>query len=242
MFKERLEVERLVYQVFDILDPDGDNTEFWKREFANMSDEQFRKYMKGDFPFYLQTGAFKEPTMKQIIQAFDVINVPLLEELYMPNKYKDSNNTPIKSKECLVVYLPIKRMKQIITKKNSMSINIDTRDVRTGLLTGYDKNSKQSDREAEAIAIRSLDAVSKELSRSRADSMNDKSIMYNTINNLGQVYLSDLPDEISDSISNNLTSTYFIGAQLYTNLVNQEYYLPHTLKMKQRKTERNIQN
>ena len=203
-----------------------------------MSDAQFKSYISNDFPFYFQTGAFKEPSMKQIVQALDKINVPLLERLYMPYKYKDKNGRPMKTKECLVVYLPIKRMKQLLTKKNGMSISTKTRDMKTGLLTGVDKNGKESDREFESLAICGLDNSIKEFSRSRADSMEDKSVMNNTINNLGQVYLKDLPDDPADSLSKNLLSAYFIGAQLYTNLVNEDYMTPYTMSLKNKKIER----
>ena len=120
-------------------------------------------------------------------------------------------------------------MKQLLTKKNGMSISTKTRDMKTGLLTGIDKNGKESDREFESLAICGLDNSIKEFSRSRADSMNDKSVMNNTINNLGQVYLKDLPDDPTDSLSKNLLSTYFIGAQLYTNLVNEDYMTTYTM-------------
>ena len=170
----RLKAERLVYSVMDALDPSGDNTDFWKEQFANMSDTQFKNYISNDFPFYFQTGAFKEPSMNQIVKALDVLNVPLLEPLYMPYKYKDSQGRPLKARECLVVYLPIKRMKQMLTKKNGMSISTKSRDMKTGLLTGVDKNGKESDREFESLAICGLDNCMKEFSRSRADSMNDK--------------------------------------------------------------------
>ena len=116
MNAQRLKAERLIYEVMDILDKSGRNTDFWKEEFSKMSDAQFKSYISNDFPFYFQTGAFKEPSMKQIVQALDKINVPLLERLYMPYKYKDKNGRPMKTKECLVVYLPIKRMKQLLTK------------------------------------------------------------------------------------------------------------------------------
>lgn len=238
MNAQRLKAERLIYEVMDILDKSGSNTDFWKEEFSKMSDAQFKSYISNDFPFYFQTGAFKEPSMKQIVQALDKINVPLLERLYMPYKYKDKNGRPMKTKECLVVYLPIKRMKQLLTKKNGMSISTKTRDMKTGLLTGIDKNGKESDREFESLAICGLDNSIKEFSRSRADSMNDKSVMNNTINNLGQVYLKDLPDDPTDSLSKNLLSTYFIGAQLYTNLVNEDYMTPYTMSLKQKKIER----
>ena len=238
MNAQRLKAERLIYEVMDILDKSGRNTDFWKEEFSKMSDAQFKSYISNDFPFYFQTGAFKEPSMKQIVQALDKINVPLLERLYMPYKYKDKNGRPMKTKECLVVYLPIKRMKQLLTKKNGMSISTKTRDMKTGLLTGIDKNGKESDREFESLAICGLDNSIKEFSRSRADSMNDKSVMNNTINNLGQVYLKDLPDDPTYSLSKNLLSTYFIGAQLYTNLVNEDYMTPYTMSLKQKKIER----
>lgn len=238
MNAQRLKAERLIYEVMDILDKSGRNTDFWKEEFSKMSDAQFKSYISNDFPFYFQTGAFKEPSMKQIIQALDKINVPLLERLYMPYKYKDKNGRPMKTKECLVVYLPIKRMKQLLTKKNGMSISTKTRDMKTGLLTGVDKNGKESDREFESLAICGLDNSIKEFSRSRADSMEDKSVMNNTINNLGQVYLKDLPDDPADSLSKNLLSAYFIGAQLYTNLVNEDYMTPYTMSLKNKKIER----
>ena len=238
MNAQRLKAERLIYEVMDILDKSGRNTDFWKEEFSKMSDAQFKSYISNDFPFYFQTGAFKEPSMKQIVQALDKINVPLLERLYMPYKYKDKDGRPLKTKECLVVYLPIKRMKQMLTKKNGMSISTKTRDMKTGLLTGVDKNGKESDREFESLAICGLDNSIKEFSRSRADSMEDKSVMNNTINNLGQVYLKDLPDDPADSLSKNLLSAYFIGAQLYTNLVNEDYMTPYTMSLKNKKIER----
>lgn len=238
MNQQRLEAERLIYKVMDTLDPSGENSDFWKEQFSNMSDAKFKEYISNDFPFYFQIKAFKEPSMDQISKALDILDVPLLEEIYMPFKYKDINGNPMKTQKCIVVYLPIKRMKQLLTKKNGMSINADIRDMKTGLLTGADKNSKQSDREFESLAIKGLYNTMKEMSRARADSMEDKSAMNNMINTLGQVYLKDLPDDPSDSLSKNLLSAYFMGAQLYTNLVNEEYMTPYTMQLKHKKVER----
>ena len=238
MNKQRLESEKLIYKVMDTLDPSGANTEYWKKEFADMSDEQFKKYISSEFPFYFQTGAFKEPSMKQISDALDIINTPLLEPIYMPFKYVDKDGNPMRTKEGLVIYIHVKRMKQLLTKKNGMSIDTKSRDMRTGLLAGVDKNGKESDREFESLAISGLTATMKEFSRPRADSMTDKSVMNNTIKALGQVSLNDLPDTVDDSLSKNLLSTYFLGAQLYTNLVNLDYMTPYTYNNKQKKISR----
>jgi hypothetical protein len=204
-----------------------------------MSDEQFKKYITSHYPLYFQTGAFNEPSIKQITDALNEINVPLLESIYMPYKYKDQNGRPIKSKPCLVVYYHEKRMKQILTKKNSSSISANTRDMKTGLLTGIDKNGKESDREFESLAVSGLMKTAEELSRPRADSMDDKDLMNNIIKNLGQVTLDELPENIDDSLSKNMLNAYFIGAQLYTNIVEKdEYMLPYTAKDKERKVQR----
>ena len=238
MNKQRLESERLIYKVMDILDPDGNNTDFWKSEFSKMSDEQFKKYISGNFPFYFQTGAFKEPSMNQISKALDELKVPLLESIYLPYKYKDRDGNPMKTKPCMVVYIHMKRMKQLLTKKNGMSIGVDSRDMRTGLLTGIDKNGKESDREFESLAISGLYNTIKEFSRSRADSMEDKNIMNNDIKITGMTRLSDLPEALDDSLSKNLLSTYFLGAQLYSSLVNEDYMLPYVYRERKRKISR----
>jgi len=240
MNQQRLECERLIYKIMDTLDPSGKNREFWMEEFSNMSDEQFKKYMSGHYPLYYQTGAFKEPSMDQINKALKEINVPLLESVYMPYKYKNpKTGKPVKSKPCLVVYYHEKRMKQILTKKNSASISADTRDMKTGLLTGIDKNGKESDREFESLAVSGLMKTAEELSRPRADSMDDKDLMNNIIKNLGQVTLSELPENVDDSLSKNLLNAYFIGAQLYSNIVEKDsYMLPYTAKDKELKVQR----
>jgi hypothetical protein len=238
MNKQRLQAERLIYSVFDTVDPSGENSEFWKKEFSTMSDAQFKSYISKSFPFFYQTGAFKEPTMDQINNGLKLLNVPLLESIYLPYKYKDKDGNPMKTKECLVIYIHMKRMKQLLTKKNGMSINTKTRDMRTGLLTGVDKNGKESDHEFESLAISGLYSTMSEFSKPRADAMNDKSAMTNTIKTVGTVKLSDLPEELSDSLSKNLLSAYYIGAQLYTNLVNEEYMTPYTYNNKQKKIDR----
>ena len=238
MNQQRLKAERLVYQVMDQLDPSGRNSDFWKAEFAKMNDDQFKKYISGNFPFYFQTGAFKEPSMDQISKALDILKVPLLESVYMPFKYKDANGRPMKTKPCMVVYIHMKRMKQLLTKKNGMSIDTKTRDMRTGLLTGVDKNGKESDHEFESLAISGLYSTMNEFSRPRADSMEDKSVMNNTIKTTGYVSIKDLPEDLNDSLSKNLLSTYFIGAQLMSNLVNEEYMVPYTYLNKEKKISR----
>ena len=132
------------------------------------------------------------------------------------------------------------QLQQLLTKKNGMSIDTKTRDMRTGLLSGHDKNGRSSDRENESFAISGLDNALKEFTRPRAAAMGDKSIMNSTIKTMGQVRLSDLPDDPSDDLSKNLLSAYFIGAGIVSNITNLEngYLTPYAAKRKKMRVER----
>lgn len=242
MTPQREKAEELIYQVMDALDPTGTNSSYYKEKFAEMSDAQFTKFISNDLALKFQVRPFEiDPKMEDIEKAAKIIGVPLLEKIALPYLYKDSKGNPVKSKECLVIYQHIKKMKQFITKKNAMSTDISKRDMKTGLLISDDKNGKTSDREFESLAVLGLDKTMDELSRPRADAMNSKSVMYNTLNVLGQVDLKDLPNDIDDVLSKNLLDAYFLGSQLKTNLISDDYHLPITLKDRKRVTEREIE-
>ena len=68
--------------------------------------------------------------------------------------------------------------------------------------------------------------------------MNAKSEFYGMINTVGIVSQSDVDVTIDDSLSRNLLNSYLLGALINSNLVNEEDYLPSTLKSKERKTQR----
>lgn len=241
MNKKREEVEILVYKVMDALDPTGSNSTHYKEKFSNMSDAQFTKFLKTTFPFRFYERAFEiEPKMEDIYKAANVLKVPITEKVSLPYLYESVDGKPVYSKDCLVVYTNIKKMKQFVTKKNSMSISIDDRDMRTGLLNSDDKNGKMSDREFESLIINGSDNTIKEFSRFKADAMTQKSQALNTINLTGTLTLDDLSSEADEVLSRNMLDAYFIGSQLKTNLITDGYELNSTIKGKQKSTEREV--
>lgn len=239
MFKKRKEVEELVYKVMDILDPTQQNSQFYKAKFAKMNDKQFMNFFSQDFPLKFQTRLFEiEPSMKQISDALDYIHVPMIEQMNLPFEYRSKDGTPVKSDDALILYVPIRKVKQFLSKKNSMSTNISNRDMKSGLLQTVDKNGNTSDREMESLAVMGLDASMKELATYRADSMNAKDEFYSMINTTGMVRQSDVDVETSDSLARNELNVYLLGAALNSNLINEGNYLRHTLTSRGRKTER----
>lgn len=231
---KRNEIEQLIYSVYDAVDPTKSNSDYYREIFSKMNNDQFYKFLQRRLPFRMHISAFKiEPSMTQIFKAFKVLKKPLIEKVYMPYKYKNKDGVPISTKECLVGYINIKRMKQFLTKKNSIAIDIGQRDMKTGLLTNEDKGGKTSDREFESLASNDLNFAIEEFSGIRADAMKAKNEAYNIITTNGILHADDVEIDKDDSISKNLLNAMLIGANIHSNLVDEDYYTPLTLKNRQ---------
>ena len=233
--KQRQDIEALILEVFYTIDKSNTNTDHYNKLFAKMTDDQFYKFISAKFPYRFHEKPFvTEPSMHECRVALEKIGKePLYCKVNLPYLYTNKDDVPVNTRETLVVWIPLKKVKQFLTKKNSMSIDISTRDMKTGLLTGVDKNGKTSDRDMESLAVAGLDATINEFSKYRADSMNAKNELYNLININGTVTQKEVPVDIDDSLSKNLLNTYLIGSGFNSNLINQGYYLPYTIKNKQ---------
>lgn len=233
---QRNKIEQLIYDVYDAVDPSKANSDYYREIFSKMNNDQFYKFLQRRLPFRMHISAFKlEPSMTQIFKAFKVLNKPLMEKVSMPYKFKNKDGVPINTKECLVGYINIKRMKQFLTKKNSVAIEIGQRDMKTGLLTNEDKGGKTSDREFESLAANDLNFAIDEFSGIRADAMRAKNEAYNLITTNGVIHADEVDIDKDDSISKNLMNAMLIGANIHSNLVDEDYYTPLTLKNRQAK-------
>lgn len=233
MDAKRKKAESLVYKVMDTLDKTKSMSDYYKKLFSSMNDKQFEKYISKKFPFRFQTRIFKiEPSFVEIEQAAKILNIPLMEKIEFPYIYKNKNKESVTSKEALVGYIHLKKLKQFLTKKNAISTNISNRNAKTGLLTGHDKNGIMSDRELESMVVNNLDISIDEFTRARADSIKAKQSMYNTISTLGHVSINDIENDPADVISKNLLNVYLIGSHLNSNLINIGNMTPQTLNNK----------
>lgn len=230
MNKQRAKAEDLIYKVMDALDHTGSMSKYYAALFKPMNDKQFLDYISKKFPYRFQTRIFKiEPTFVEIEKAANILGVPIMEKVYTPDLYVNKDGQPVTTKEALVVYIHIKKMKQFLTKKNAISTNIASRDNKTGRLVGHDKNGATSDREMESLVVSGMDNTIKELSRARADSIEAKQAMYSTISSLGTVSLNDIPEDKTDVLSKNMMNVYMIGSHINTNLINIDNMTPQTL-------------
>lgn len=242
MNAKRQQAEELIYKVFDALDKQEYNSSYYKSLFAKMTDSEFFKFCERDLPFRFHTKPFVvEPKMYDIEEALKILEVPLLEKVALPYLYVDKQGNPVWSKEAMVIYIHLKKMKQFITKKNSTPTGIDNRDMKSGLLVSFDKGGKTSDREMESLAVVGLDETMEELSTWRADYMDAKSAAYQTISTLGTISKEDINIQAEDSISKNTLNAYMVSALLNTNIINQDYMLPITLANKKPSVIREVE-
>ena len=227
MNKKREEAEALIYKVFDTADKTHTNSDYYKKLFSTMSDKDFEEFCKRRLPFRFHTKAFGvEPKMYEIIDAFKVLKKPLMEKVKLPYVYINDKGEPIETEECLVVYIHLKRMKQMLTKKNHASIDIEKRDMKTGLLTNDDKGGKETDREFESLATMGLEYTMDEFARPKADAIDAMSQMSKEILSKGYVSMDDLNIVKTDSLGKNLFNAYLIGAHLHSNLIDIDYTTP----------------
>ena len=232
--KARKKCEEKIYKAFKILDPTGTNTEYWKKKFSKMNDKEFYNFFADTDTFQLrfQTIIFKiDPKMSQVCDFLHFLNVPIEEKVTMPFLYRNKEGRGVSTLPVIVVYLPLKRLKQMSQLKGHASSDINKRDFRTGLLLDETSNGATSDREIESAAVMNLNYALKELVSYRADAMNAKSKFYAQINNTGMVSQKDVPVDFDDSLARNLISAYLLGSHLSNNLVALDgIYLPRTLK------------
>lgn len=229
--KQRLSIENKIYTTFDKVDKTGTNSDYYKKLFADMSDKDFEKLMKSDFPFRFHDKPFVvEPKMQDVFDALDYLGVPYFERITQPYMYKDKEGRPVYTKECIVVYIHLKKVQQFSTHKNKITSSLNSRDMKTGLLTYDSKGGKESDRENEALFVLGLYNTSKELNTIRADAMEAKSQAYNEISEKGYLSLNDIELKQSDFLSKQYMDTLIMTGMGISNLISPSYQTKYTLE------------
>lgn len=233
MNAKRQQAEDLIYKIYDTVDPSKTNSDYYRKIFAKMSDKDFEEFCKRRLPFRFHNSVFNvEPKMYDIIDAFKVLDKPLLEKVKLPYVYKNENGEPVETQECMVIYIHLKRMKQMIVKKNNTAMSIENRNMKSGRLIGEDKGGQETDREFEALATMGLDWTIDEFARPKADAMQAMNQMSIEILSKGYVSDKDLNVAKDDSLGKNMLNAYFLGAHIASNLIDIDYMTPYTAKNK----------
>lgn len=225
-------IEKLIYDVYDQLDPSGTNTEKMKSLFQPMSDQQFEKYMK-DFlkddneNFVLDIVEFEHDLkMDYCEKAAKVLGIPLMEYVYMPHLTMDKSKVIVSKEKCLVTFINAKRTQQFVHKKNGISISNEKLSATTGQVVQKDKNARDSDIEASMLVSLGADKILQELHGPRADDSVMRREMNQSIATKGFVMLDELTNSPVNKVTLNTVNVYLLSMGLKSDLVTDSYLLP----------------
>lgn len=233
--QKRKEMENLIYSVFSALDPTESNTEKYKKMFKPMSNAEFDKFFKNlfekeDLYLIMDTIDYEiDLQMSNIENAAKILGVPLFERVIMPFFNKDLDNPSVTKQDVPVGYLHIKRMQQMVVKKNSTSSDISSRSPLTGQVVNRDKNARDSDQEN--FSLVTLDAVDtlREFMGPRSDDFVMKGEMYSQIATNGYVSLDSLTNKVENKTTLNTIDVFLIGMGIKSDLVTDGLILKKTL-------------
>ena len=232
---KRKKMETLIYDVFGTLDPSGTNLKKYKSMFSSMTDKEFDTFFKKFFKnpdtyLILDTVDYeKELKLENIEKAAKILDIPLFEKIVMPYINNSKEHPVVTKYEVPVGYLHIKRMQQILSKKNTTSTDISSRSSLTGQVTGHDKNARESDQENFALVTLNAENTLREMLGPRADDMVMKTQRYTEISRKGYVSIDELTNKVENKTTLRTIDAYFIGMGIKTDLVTDGLILQKTL-------------
>jgi len=226
-------IEKLVMDVVTALDNDKKlNIERYKLFFNNTDPKELVKWAESmgqteDATIQIFELPFEECKITQIKKAADILNMPLEEYVW----YRDKDDQPIRTHYPVPVgYVPIKRLQQMIKKKNHINTDAEKRGLKSGQVTGESKVASIIDSEAYALLAVNADKIMEEFYGPRADGFDKKSDFYNQIAVDGYADLSKLTTDLTKHTALNTLNTYLLASGLRSDLVTKTLKTAYTLK------------
>lgn len=235
---KRKAIESLVLTVVGDLDnPKMLNYNRYKAMFELMSSAEFDAWCKNmgedlDDTIQMYQLPFEEMKLTQIKKAADDLSIPLEEYMW----YRDKGPDPIRTLVKVPVgYIHIKRVQQMLAKKNKYSLQNEEVDFKSGQPTGSAKVAAISDVETMALTAIDANEALKEFMGPRSDNQAKKQEMYSDIAKNGYVLQDTLPDDIDKHTTLNTMNVYLIASGIQSDLVTHGLKTRYTIEQDLRK-------
>lgn len=250
----RKKVEKLIYDTLMKLEPSGMNANKYKAKFSKMSDKEFLEYFRRieneeDSHMYVECELYgkNQITMESIKASAKFLGVPLEEHVVIRHKGEEFR-TPM---PVPVMYIHLKRMQQILSKKTITNVDIDSGNVRsriTGGLNATNKSGRFTDSDTQALVsvmsetsatqtnikgeTKSIQPIMIELLQLRGDNNELRSKLQHQISFNGSVSLDEMMADLKSedkSISGikgqakHSLNIYYLGAGMDTDIIDKSY-------------------
>lgn len=171
MAKNRQKAQELCLEYIDRIMPGGENRQIYEQLFESMDDDQFEQFIdklrdgRQTLSVFAPNFGKSKMDVKRNFQIAKDLGHSFFQQVWVPAKNGDrAYLTPV---PYLVVYLPIRRQAQLLTKKISIPEDNASVDMYTGQPTGKSKGSKISYPEVQVLAAMGLDKSLVELLKYR---------------------------------------------------------------------------
>jgi hypothetical protein len=192
--------------------------------FKLMTDADFEKWAKTmghdlDDTIQMYQLPFEEMKLNQIKSAADFLDIPLEEYIWF--RHHDPEGLRSKMK-VPVGYVHIKRVQQLLAKKNKYALDIEETELKTGQVKGESKVTSVTDPETFALTAINADYALQEFLGPRADSQISKNEMYAKIAQDGYMTLGELTKDVTQSTTLNTINTYLLASGIRSDLVTDQ--------------------
>lgn len=197
--KARLEFEKDVYAIMDEFDKTGYNTQRYKDLFNNMSNAEFDNFVKKlqnpQYNLHVELSMYgkgkeKPLTFAEIERVGKKFGIDIMEYMYMPfANPNDPSNPVITNTKVLILVVLVRKMQQMLSKKNSIVGETDIINPITGQVTGDSKAASLSDTQTNGLVATNQLSTVYELLSLRGDDDVAERIMLNEIMTTGTCHL-----------------------------------------------------
>jgi hypothetical protein len=222
--QKRDKIETMVLEVVKRMDNDKMlNYKRYQTLFKTMSDDEFESWANEmghelDDTIQMFQLPFEEMKMTQIKSAAEYLKMPLEEYIW----YRHNDLQGIRTKMRVPVgFVHIKRVQQLLAKKNRYAFDTDDITLKTGTVKGESKVASLSDPETFMLTALNADAALREFLGPRSDNQSAKQDMYRSIAKDGYVSLENLEGDITRSTTLNTMNVYLLGAGIKSDLITR---------------------
>ena len=235
--EKRKKIKELVLGTISRLEVGDENTKRYEAFFKSMTDEEFdtwaNSFEKDTFDKCIQifVKPFEEPSLKNIETAAEYLGMPIDEYVYYNDQYLPDGTKaePVRTKVRMPVgYVHIRRVQQLLSRKNHYGIDVEQRNLKTGDVTGHSKVASVSDVEAVGLLGINANECLKEFMTFRSDNELAKSEAYLSIARNGYIAMKDLT--INTSKTKETISKYLFASGIKNDFLGSTLKLPYTIE------------
>ena len=233
---KRKRIEKLVFDFLSIVDINAKfkNRTYYEDLFNSMNDEEFDKWVANmgntlEDTITVHQLPWESVSLKQLKDASEFLKVPLEEYVYYRHMV---DGVDVRTRDKVMVgYINVKRLQQMLSKKNQFTFDTKNVDYATGEVKGKSKVHHISNAETYMLLLQNSKNTLKEFFGPRGSNLEQKKEMKNKIATDGWVSMKEIPVTESKNEAINTLDMYIISSGLRSDLSfknDNDYKTPFT--------------